>query len=266
MDLMRSGSGLLLSLVLGACAPSAPPSAQLPPVEISGVLHGEQRLQGRVLMTDDVRIPAGSRLVIAPGTEVLIRPAESTKIDPEYLSPLTELLVGGELVVDGVAGHEVQFLPLAASDRSEVEDVSTWAGIELLPGGRVTLRGVTLSGAEVGLLVSGGEAVLEGVSLAGNRYGVMLQNGGELVATRVAVRGGETGLFCWDRGVLTGERFEILDQDEEGIYLAPGCRGSLRGSRLAGNDIGLVGILAGEADLVFERNRVDRLVGAETER
>ena len=84
---------LLSLLLLTACTPPQPGQPDSPPREISGVVNGDMQLSGRVVLAGDMLVPVGSRLTIAAGTVVTVRPSAATKIDPEFLSSQTELLV-----------------------------------------------------------------------------------------------------------------------------------------------------------------------------
>ncbi len=118
-----AGCGLLRS----APAPEQTPGNVSVVREVAGVLAGETVLSGEVLLTGDVLVPRGSTLVIKPGTLVRIRPSESTKIDPEYLSSSTEILVRGRLLAEGTASAPIAFLPETPGSAGEV----SWAGIIL---------------------------------------------------------------------------------------------------------------------------------------
>jgi hypothetical protein len=87
----------------------------------------------------DVRVPAGCRLTIAPGTRI-------------YAHARAALLVAGSLQVDGTAAGRVVF----DGDRLEpfYDDIpGQWAGIRLLPGSTGNrLRYADINNAEVALL------------------------------------------------------------------------------------------------------------------
>lgn len=254
---------LLLCLLPVACAP--PPVAEVPPAaeasstarpELSGTVTGVRILRGELELAGDLRVPAGSRLLIEPGTTIWVRPSESTKIDPEYLSAQTEILVQGELEIRGSESEPVRFRALPSADPVEPGD-PLWAGIELI-GGRAHLEHLELERAETGVLVQGGTAEVNAARLVTCRTGLAVQAGGHLTLAKSSLNGGETGLFCWAGSSLNLSDSLIADQDEEGLYLANGCSSTLSDTLLRHNDRGLVA--PGEvAGLRFEDNRRDVL-------
>ncbi|PLX93978.1 MAG: hypothetical protein C0621_06315 [Desulfuromonas sp.] len=229
----RLGLTLFLPLFLAGCA--LHPSPQLLPSgsEVVGVLRGDHRWQGEVTLAGDLLIPAGSSLEIAAGTTVFIRPSNSTRIDPEYLSPATEFLVRGRLRVMGEKGEMVRFLP-----ESEIEGEAAWGGI-LIDGGEATLQHAEIVAAETGLLALESAPQLEAVLIRNHRYGVVSQGGGVPKLNACRIEAGEAGLFCWGGGVNLVDSV-VRGNEEEGVTLAADCRAELTGNRIEKNGIGLV--------------------------
>jgi len=225
---------LLLSLLLlTACAP--PPAVpEAPPLEVSGVVNGELLLSGRVLLAGDLLVPAGSRLTIAAGTVVTVRPADATKIDPEFLSSQTELLVRGSLRIEGTAAAPVVF----EVEPAEVVDAQ-WAGILLDRASDSRLRHVRIAAADSGVLLIASDAELAQLDIRGCRYGVIVQSG-KPVVRETTVADGEGGVFIWDAAEPRLEALDIHDNAEEGLMIARGCQPQLIAVDIAGNDIGVV--------------------------
>ena len=73
------------------------------------VLVEDTLWQGEVRMEEDVLVAPGVTLTIAAGTRIVVQPADNTKIDPEYLSHQTELLIRGRLLVNGTDAGRVSF-------------------------------------------------------------------------------------------------------------------------------------------------------------
>lgn len=98
------GAALILStFLLGGCLGAGKP--------LSGTLTGDLHWRGRVMLDGDVVIDEGSRLVIAPGTEVLFLPPgpgrDRLTEHPNF--PGGELIVRGELVAEGTAAAPIVF-------------------------------------------------------------------------------------------------------------------------------------------------------------
>lgn len=249
---------LAAALLLCSCSPPPEPWTYHPdPLpQFSGVISGQVELSGELVMVDDVRVPAGSSLTFLPGTLVWVRPAESTKIDPEYLSSLTELQVQGLLRIAGNGSDPVRFLPLKPLE-PVADGAPLWAGISLLPGAVGELSGVELVRAESGVLAQQAEASLYGVRMTDCRTGLTIQSGARLTAERLQVQGGETGLFCWGESVVAVSDSLFSGLDEEGLYLSRECRSRLKQVVLKENAIGLVAPEGAHPGLVFEQNGED---------
>lgn len=231
----------LFALLFGGCASPPEPAlyAPAPLPQLSGVVKGHLDISGEVVLVGDVRIPAGSSLRLAPGTLVWVRPAESTKIAPEYLSSLTEILVQGNFLIAGNSQRPVRFLPLKPLD-PVAADMPLWAGIEFLSGASGTLSGFEMQRADVGVLVQQADVTVSGGRLTGCRHGLVLQDDARLSAERLTVEKGEVGLFCAGNGVLSIADSSFSQQDEEGLYFARQCRARMRQVVSRKNGVGLV--------------------------
>jgi hypothetical protein len=136
--------------------------ADLPPpagTAIGGRITGEVRLSGRVRVTEDLFVPPGATLVVAPGTILSFDKSESSKVDPEFLFGGTEVVVRGALRASGAE--------FRVPDRS--------GGI-VVAGGDAVLSDVSVTGAEVGISVlDGGRVTAAGpVRVTDCRVGVAL--------------------------------------------------------------------------------------------
>ncbi len=130
------------------------------------VLTADTTWSGTVLLNEDILVPRGIILTIRPGTVVKVVQSESTKTDPEYISPLTELTVRGVLRAEGSEASPIIFKGEPAGSQG------LWAGL-LVDGGSVTLRYCRIHDAENGLQVFAGKAELDRSIFRGNRYGVV---------------------------------------------------------------------------------------------
>ncbi|GAB4278382.1 MAG: hypothetical protein Kow0092_34170 [Deferrisomatales bacterium] len=149
-----------------------------------GVLGGTRTWSGVVRVAEDLWVPPGATLVIAPGTRVLFAPALSTKTDPLFWSPGTELAVGGRLEVRGRPGAPVVF-----------EGEGPWGGLVAAPGARVHLAHARVLGADAGLTCVGAVCELSATTFEGGDYGLVTGPGARLVAEDVAVRGARVGVY-----------------------------------------------------------------------
>lgn len=257
---------LLLVGWMTACAAgpivSTVPVPPPPLKEVAGYLSGETHLSGEVLLADDILVPRGATLVIHPGTLIVVRPSDSTKIDPEYLSAGTEILVRGTLKILGTREAPVRFTPPEGSDTAE----PAWAGILLDRAEDVLISHAQIENAETGILCIGTSAHIVGASIFGARYGFVAQQGSSPALLDSTIEKGEGGVFIW-RGsspVLRGNR--ILGNQEEGVFIDATSRPSLEGNEISGN---AVGVALYPRDLPFDPDQARgngedvRLLGSE---
>jgi Right handed beta helix region len=156
----------------------------------AAVLTADTVWKGEISLTEDILVPAGVTLTIAPGTIIKVSSAESSKTDPEYLSPLIELTVRGKLRAVGAP-----LAPITFSANGEKKE-GVWAGI-IIDGGTASLRSCRIDSADTALHLLGGTLDLYDTALSGNRYGLVLQG------KDVVIRGGGNRIADNDYGLVT---------------------------------------------------------------
>lgn len=139
----------------------------VPSVGLCKVITSDTVWSGEISVDSDILIPEGVTLTISPGSTIRISASESTKTDPEFISPLNEIIVRGRLIADGVPAMPVKF-------SSEDEKKSAWAGI-IIDGGSVIMRSSLVQGAECGIDMIKGSATIIDSFLRKNRYGLVVQ-------------------------------------------------------------------------------------------
>jgi hypothetical protein len=161
----------------------------IPELAMCGTLVQDTVWRGEIDLQEDLLVPAGVTLTIMPGTIVRVTTAESTKTDPEYLSPLTEISVRGRLKVEGGAKEPVQFL--SAGDKK----AGMWAGI-VVDGGRADIRFSRIMHAESALYVIDGNVRLADSELSENRNGIFSQGAkSEVEMVTTTIIRNEYGIF-----------------------------------------------------------------------
>jgi hypothetical protein len=106
-------------------------------------------------------------LTIKSGTIVRVASAESTKTDPEYLSPLTEITIRGSLRLEGTDDSPVVFT-------GEEDRPGSWAGV-FVDQGSASMRSFTIRNAETAVHVINGSLKMNKGVLRDNRYGLIVQ-------------------------------------------------------------------------------------------
>lgn len=225
-------------LFLFGCVSGQPQPAVVDPLQlptIGGTISADLVLDGNYLLVADLQVPAGIVLTIEPGTTIYIQPSDSTKIDPEFLSRETEILIRGSLQAIGTAVLPITFRPVTA-DPSAI----LWSGLQLVNAEQIQLTHVVVEQAEAGVLCLNASPQIRSLQVLRSRYGMLLQQQSAPQITDSLFANGEAGLFCWDQSTPQVRNSRVVNQQEEGIYLGRECRGSFSGNLIEGNDRGVI--------------------------
>lgn len=237
----------LACLIIGVAVSSVPALETAP--EFSGAHSGRLVWEGTVVMRDDLLILAGGELIIRPGTQVRVVPAEGTKIDPEYLSSLTELLIRGRLDIQGTAAAPVRFV----IDGDVAGGEPAWAGITLDRAAPSRIAHVDIVSAEMAIRCVASSPEIVGSRITASRYGIVAQAQSHPKIMGNSISDGEGGVFCWGGSNPELQGNSITGLDEEGVFVDRTSRPRLAGNTINGNDIGLA---LYPHDLPFDRSTV----------
>ena len=207
-------------------------------------------------------MPRGRTLRILAGTRILVRPADTTKTEPEYLDNATELLVRGRILVEGTASRPVLFEPLPVAAGGE--DDSRWGGITF-DGGEGEIRHARLTGAETGLTLLGSSPSISDLNISGVRQGIAVHRGSAPRLLRVTVAAEDGGVACWPGSSPVLEALDVRAGEHEGLFVAPDAAPRITGSSFAGNSADVLWGAAGDPPPDFSEARVLRVPGAPIE-
>jgi hypothetical protein len=181
----------------------------------AGVITADTVWQGEVRVTEDVLIPEGVTLTIRPGTVIRVVSAESTKTDPEYMSPLTEITVRGSLRVEGTATSPVEFA-------GEEKKGGSWAGI-VVDHGTATLAGCRIAHAEAAIHVFDGNLRINDSTIRENRYGVVAQGKkSEIAVENSRIADNDYGIFSLQGAHVVTTASVVKGNRKKDVYSAPG--------------------------------------------
>jgi hypothetical protein len=211
---------------------------------------------GSVVVADDFQVPRGRTLRIAAGTRVLVRPADTTKTEPEYLDNATELLVRGRLLVEGTASQPVVFETLAAGSSGDGE--TRWGGI-IFDSGTGELRHARLSGADTGITLLESSPVIADVAIAGVRQGIAVHRAAAPRLTRVSVRAEEGGIACWPGSLPVLAAVAVQAGEHEGLLVAPGAAPRISGSSFRGKTADVLWGAAADPPAGIDAPRLQRV-------
>ena len=167
----------------------------LPGRPLAMLITGDVVWRGRVDLQEDVYVPEGATLTLAAGAEVVAHKAISTSIDPEFLSPETEIMVRGRLLIRGEPEAPVIF---------RAADGGGWAGIIAVGPGRVEAANARISGARSAVELFGAGLAAADCEFSGNRYGVVAHGGRSRARLRgCLVRGNDYGIAAFSGAVVS---------------------------------------------------------------
>ncbi|NIQ12810.1 MAG: hypothetical protein GWO08_16530, partial [Gammaproteobacteria bacterium] len=203
--------------------------------EYRGVYTGDLVWEGEVNMVADVLVLRGGSLKIRAGTRVNVYPAEGTKIDPEYLSSQTELLVRGRIDIQGTPDAPVRFVIV---DKETTEQIA-WAGITLDNSTESRIHHAQIERADIGIRCVRSSPEIVGNSIKDSRYGIIVQNESHPRITGNQLANGEGGIFCWHNSNPEIRENRIVGHDEEALFVDASSHPRLGYNLVSNNAIGL---------------------------
>jgi hypothetical protein len=238
MDMTLSkGNTRLISLVvvffLGLMLSSSQALAE--PMSYAGAYATDLVWEGTVTMSGDVLILPGATLTVRAGTQVNVIPAEGTKIDPEYLSPQTELLIRGRLKIQGTADRPVRFVAQPAAEEQDI----AWSGITLDKASDSQISFAVLTRADIAIRCVGSSPVIQDNRIVDCRYGIVAQQKSHPKILGNTLIGGEGGVFCWRESNPYLLDNQITAHDEEAVFVDASSRPWLDRNTITDNAIGL---------------------------
>ena len=163
----------------------------IPSFVTSSVITTDTVWKDEVFISEDILVPEGITLTIKPGTIIRVTPSESTKTDPEYMSPLTEITVRGILKAEGNEDTPIVFIS------TKGDESSNWAGL-IIDGGTAHLSSCRIQNAETGIYIINGTLNMKDSVIKENRYGLVAQGEGtKVVIDNTLVKENEYGMFSF---------------------------------------------------------------------
>lgn len=177
-----------------------------PGLSCAGTLTKDTVWAGEIRVAEDILVPRGVTLTVRPGAVIRVAAAESTKTDPEFVSPLTEITIRGKLVIEGTDNMPVLFT-------GEEKRSASWAGI-IIDQGAADVSAVQVQDSETAFTVLDGSLNMSSSYLKQNRYGVVAHGSAtEVRIERCRVTENEYGVFTFQgarlvskSSVVTGNR------------------------------------------------------------
>lgn len=188
----------------------------VPSLSSGMVITSNTTWKGEILISEDILVPKGVTLTVERGAIIKIVSSESTKTDPEYMSPLTEITIRGTIRADGTRDEPVSFLK-AGSDSQD-----GWAGL-IIDGGTAYLNSCRLKDAETGIYVTKGVLEIKNSVISENVYGIVATGQGAAVnITDTFVRGNDYGVFILAGANINTVNSTIKDNRKKDFYSQKG--------------------------------------------
>jgi hypothetical protein len=203
--------GLLLAFLV-SCAIS--PQERTAPQ--AGIVSGETRWQGTVFIDGDLVLEEETRLVIAPGTEVVfLPPTEGKDLFTERPNfPGSELIVRGTLIAEGTAERPITFRFVDPD-----APAGSWGGINLLESSDVRFRFVRITQANSAIHSHGSIVRLEQSLIENNLFGPRFSTTVFIIRNNL-FRNNDTAIrFHLGTPLITGN---MITGNEKGIFITSG--------------------------------------------
>ncbi len=197
-NILCRGIMIVLAVCLCSCA--------VPQMPVAGTLHGEVSWQGRVYLDGDVVLGEGSRLLIAPGSEIVFLPASEGRdlltAHPNF--PGSELIIRGELVAEGTAAAPITFRHLDPR-----APAGSWGGINLSQSPRASFRFCRFTQADSAVHSQESTVFVEESLFENNLVGIRFFSSDMLIENNLLRRNGTAIRFHFGSPVIC--RNEIVD-------------------------------------------------------
>ena len=184
-----------------------------PPQPVSGNLQGEVRWHGKVFVEGDVVVAARSRLIIAPGTEVVFLPAAEGKdlfIErPNF--PGSELIVLGTLIAEGTTEKPITFRFV-----DPAAPAGSWGGINLRESTEARFRYVRIVQANSAIHSHKSKAVIEESRIENNLFGLRFHTTDFLIRNNLLRSNGTAIRFHFGAPVI---RNNVIADNEKGVFI-----------------------------------------------
>jgi parallel beta-helix repeat protein len=185
----------------------------LPSISFATTLSKNTIWQGEIKVNEDVLVPEGITLTVRAGAVIRFVSSESTKTDPEYASPLTELTVRGTLKVEGTEKAPVEF---AGMD----DKAGSWSGI-IIDQGSADIQSCRIRNADTALAVNGGVIIVRNSIIKDNRYGVVAHGkSADVKLDGSRISDNEYGLFTFQGAHLTSKGSVVVGNRKKDSYSA----------------------------------------------
>jgi parallel beta-helix repeat protein len=184
----------------------------IPSFATGSVITTDTAWKDEVFISEDILVPEGITLTIKPDTVIRVTPSESTKTDPEYMSPLTEITVRGVLKAEGTEDAPIVFIS------TKGDESSNWAGL-IIDGGTVHLSSCRIQNAETGIYIIKGVLDVKDSVIRENRYGLVAHGEGTKVSIKnTLVRENDYGVFSFRGAKVDSSGSIIKDNKKKDLF------------------------------------------------
>lgn len=202
---------LFLLLILTACSVSTIEQSVENQNVYGGIINKNLVWKNVVVIEKDVLIPEGINVIIEPGTKILINKSETTRTEPIFLQPETEILVRGKLIAKGLTNKPIFFI-------SSEKDISKkdWGGI-VIDGGSFELSKGIIKNASTAITLINGNIDIKETIIDDNNYGIVLLENGKGSISNCIIKNNKSAMII-DNKNITLKNIKISN-NEEGLII-----------------------------------------------
>ena len=166
------------------------------PRQVEGVVKASTTWSGTVLVVNDVYVPEGVTLTIAPGTRVLFVSRESSKFEPFFISMQTEIMVRGVLLAQGTEKRPIEFDAAPEDLNTKKPERGDWGGIifDGREAGGSRIENASFHWADCAVTALNSSPSISGCTISDCRYGILSMGGSAPAVVRSVITGGEYGI------------------------------------------------------------------------
>lgn len=184
-----------------------------------------------IVIERDILIPEGVVVKVEPGTKILVNRAETTRTEPIFLQPETEILIRGRLIAKGLEDKPISFI---SSEKEKTQ--KDWGGL-VLDGGTIELSNVVVKHASTAITLINGDINMSDTLIEDNNYGVVLFENVKGFIQNFTIRNNKSAMIVNNEGVEI--KNVKIQRNEDGLIIK-NINQKTTGFKISENETGII--------------------------
>lgn len=176
-----------------------------------GILTTNTVWDGNVVVEKDLLIPENITLSVMAGTKIFIEKSESSRTEPIFLLPETEIMVRGKMILKGEKGKTINLI--SAEKNPSQKD---WGGI-VVDGGYIDLNYSNIKNAYAAITVLDGTVNIKEAIFSENNMGLLMLEKGKGIVENIEIKNNKTGIII-NNGNLKLNNI-LVENNEDGMIV-----------------------------------------------